>query len=132
MFEEFLGMRKLHGFALDDDEVNAFDRLVEQFRPARDLSIVPSRRSNSVIEGFQRLEGSDHLSARCEVVRGCFLPDFNRQRIIWVIERHISYVHGPPVHGEGGQTEEKEEAGHIGDGGDHDAGSQSGIDAQGF
>jgi len=86
--EELLVTRKLHCFTLNDDEVNPFNRIFEQFRPARDLLAVPSGRSRGEIEGFQRLKGSDHFFARREIGCGCLLLDLNCQRIVWIIQGH--------------------------------------------
>jgi hypothetical protein len=88
ILEEFLGTRKLHCFTLDDEEINPFNRIVEQFRPPRDLLVVPGRGSSSTIKGLQRLKGSDHFSARCEIGCGCLLLDLNGQRVVWIIQGH--------------------------------------------
>ena len=86
--EELLVTRKLHCFTLDDDEVNPFHRIFEQFRPARDLLVASSRRRKRMIEGLQRLKGSDHFFARREIGCGCLLLDLNCQRIVWIIQGH--------------------------------------------
>jgi len=85
IFEKLRGTQKLHRFTLDDDEVNPFHSIFEQFRPTRDLLVIRRRLCNGAVEGFQGLKGIDHFSACCEIGRGCLLLDFNRQRIICVI-----------------------------------------------
>ena len=94
--EELLVTRKLHGFTLDDDEINPFNRIFEEFRPACDLRVVPIRRSKCMIESLQCLKGSDHFLARCKIGCGCLLPDFNCQRIIWIIKGHHRLVASDP------------------------------------
>jgi hypothetical protein len=99
IFEELLVTRKLHGFALDDHEVNPFSRLFEQFRPARGFLVVPTCGIYGTIESLQCLDRIDHFSAGCEIGRSRLLLDFNRQRIIWIIQAHHSWSTLPRARG---------------------------------
>ena len=78
-------MVEFHCITLDEDEVNAPGGIFEQSGPLRDLLIVEGRQSNRTVKGVQRLKRSDHFSACGEIDGGRLLPDFNRQRIIWII-----------------------------------------------
>lgn len=88
VFEEVFVMGKFHGFALDDDEVNAFGSIFEEFRSMRDLLVVLASGRQDTIEGFHGFERLDHFFACGEVGRGCLVPDFNCQRVVWIIEEH--------------------------------------------
>ena len=51
IIKERLGPGKLHGVTLDEDEINPLGSIIKQLRPARDLLVIPSRRTNRTIEG---------------------------------------------------------------------------------
>jgi hypothetical protein len=68
--------------------MNPFSGVIKQLRPACNLLIIQPARSDSPIEGLERPQRVDHLSARCEIRFTGFLQDLNRQRVIWINEDH--------------------------------------------
>ena len=65
-----------------------FGSVVEEFRPAGSLLFVRSGRRKREIEGLKALERIDHFPARREIGRSHLLPDFDQERVIWILEGH--------------------------------------------
>ncbi len=61
--KERFGPGKLHGFTLDEDEMNPLGSIIKQLRPARDSLFLPNRGINHTIESSQRLKRANHLFA---------------------------------------------------------------------